>query len=165
MTVRFFPVLLLIALFLLLLGPVPGQTGTFTVRGTGYPPIKAANKAQALLMAKRAALLDGYAAVLRSRQTTPAGGLPDEQFFYEDLAGFIRSVEVVKQTYYADGKVEVVLAGKDETIKHTPLSVQKKQDKPVQPGSMRPVQIDPPKEVSRQQWLAIIEKMVAFSGQ
>ena len=164
---QFFLIPLLTALFLVTTGFVPSHAEEFTVRGMGYPPIKAANKTQALLMAKRAAILDGYATALRSQQTVPAGSMAADHFFYDDLSGFIRSVKVVKQSYYADGKVEVVLTGREEAVKTALPSPRMKKNndkKSIKPVSMKPVQKAAPREVSRQQWLTIIEKMVQFSG-
>ncbi len=163
---QFFLMPLFTALFLVTTGLVPSHAEEFTVHGMGYPPIKAANKAQALLMAKRAAILDGYATALRNHQTVPAGSLAADHFFYDDLSGFIRSAKVVKESYYADGKVEVVLTGRQEADQTTPPSPRiNNEKKSIKPVSMKPVQKAAPREVSQQQWLAIIEKMVQFSGQ
>ncbi len=159
---------LLIPCLVLLLwsGKVQG-TGVF-VHGFGYPPIKAASKRQALLMAQRAAVLDGYARILQQQVAPQDGSGSVDKLFADDLTGFVRSAELVEQTYYDDGKVEVVLKiGRttDKEEQARPLGAGDKERKgyKVKAVSLLPGNKQGSIKVSREEWLQILEKIVTFS--
>ena len=82
------------------------ETDQITVHGIGYPPIRAQNRVQARLLARRAAILDAYRNALKA-----AGATEDEEQkdFYSSLSGFIRGSETVREEYLSDGGVEVTL--------------------------------------------------------
>ncbi len=130
-------------LSLLLLAPVEGSA--VTVEGVGYPPIRTENRAQARLMARRAAILDAYRKVLKIES---GGGLSEE--FYRGLAGFVRGARVVREEYLSDGGVIVTLeVGSGEVSGRTTSG----------PGT----ETGKPERVTVEEWYRVIEKVVVYT--
>ena len=86
----------------------PEGSGTFiTATGTGYPPRGISDKGQAHLLAKRAAMVDGYRNVLNAyKKVSPyiVNGTGTGR-----TSGFIRGTREIDTRYYNNGKVEVIL--------------------------------------------------------
>lgn len=128
-----------------------------TVTGIGYPPIRAVNEAQALAMARRAAMLDAYSRALYENTTFEAS--ESDPHFYRDLSGFIQGMAVAEESYLADGAVKVTLRKKDSSPLPENLSLRRS------PLSMlgRQPEFRAPRSISRQEWSHVIEKIVTFA--
>jgi len=81
------------------------DSDSIIVYGIGYPPIRAQSKAQALLMAKRAAVLDAY----RNALKVISGEVSEtyDKTFYENLSGFIKGMKIISEDYLGDGGVRI----------------------------------------------------------
>lgn len=92
------------------------DSDSIMVYGIGYPPIKAQSKAQALLMAKRAAILDAYRNALR----VVSGEVSEtyDKTFYENLSGFVKGMKIISEDYLGDGgvRIKAIVSLKDLTI-------------------------------------------------
>ncbi len=95
--------------------PAPGappqvQHARVEVTGTGLPPRRVAGTAQGRLMARRAAVVDGYRkiAAATERWRVEAGGTT----YYEPTrtTAFVRGAAVETERYFSDGRVEVDLS-------------------------------------------------------
>lgn len=75
------------------------------VVGIGYPPIQSSSTTQALLMARRAALLDAYRNALRATNQGP--GLNEEGRLLEIISGTVRGSSVLAEEYLDDGGVRL----------------------------------------------------------
>lgn len=85
--------------------PTPGAAGLLVATGRGRQPWRSANKAQARLMAKRAAMVEAYknmAGMLGMSDSQPKEGTGTER-----VKGFIRGARLKEARYYANGDVEV----------------------------------------------------------
>ncbi len=138
------------------------EAGEIAVRGVGYPPVRAVNKTQALLMAKRAAVLDAYANALQ-RNAAYSQNKPgqDDTAFYHQIAGFLKGMVIAKEEYLSDGSVLVELRGAiDISDKQavTPATIDEKSNTAPQSGPLAP------QPVTLMEWSEIIEKMVLFSS-
>jgi hypothetical protein len=79
--------------------------GVLAVIGEGRPPLKVQHKAQARLMAERAAVLDAYGRAARVlSETIPQ--TPPEQ---EGYSGFLRGGRIARSELMPDGSVKVEL--------------------------------------------------------
>ena len=130
-----------------------------TVYGIGYPPVKAQNKAQALLMAKRAAVLDAYRKALAGQEDY-AGPQGEGEGFYRGLSGFVKGLTIITEEYLQDGGVKI-----EATVSKKSMSLFKK-EKQAYPDTPKigPGRVGGPSRVSIEEWYAIIEKMVQFEG-
>jgi hypothetical protein len=130
-----------------------------TVYGIGYPPVKAQNKAQALLMAKRAALLDAYRKAL-SGQEDYAGPHEEGESFYRGFSGFVKGLTITQEEYLNDGGVKI-----EATVSKQDISLS---DKEKYPKGKRlktgPTRMEGPRTVTVEEWYKIIEKMVNFEN-
>jgi hypothetical protein len=129
------------------------------VYGIGYPPIKAQSKAQALLMARRAALLDAYRNALKA--SSGENSEPNEdKTFYEKFSGFIRDMKIISEEYLGDGglKVKTSISLRDVSI------FQKGHNK--KEGSMGylPERLNGPERVTVEEWYRIISGVVRFEN-
>ncbi|MEW6417302.1 MAG: hypothetical protein AB1480_04185 [Nitrospirota bacterium] len=92
------------------------DSDSIIVSGIGYPPIRAQSKAQALLMAKRAAVLDAYRNALR----VVSGEVSEtyDKTFYENLSGFVKGMKIISEDYLDDGgvRIEAIISSKDPSI-------------------------------------------------
>jgi hypothetical protein len=75
------------------------------VVGIGYPPIQSSSTAQALLLARRAALLDAYRNALRATSQVP--GADEEGQLLEVISGTVRGSTVLAAEYLEDGGVRL----------------------------------------------------------
>ena len=86
-------------------GPTPPAASLLVATGRGRQPWRSANKAQARLLAKRAAMVEAYknmAGMLGMADTRLGVGTGTEH-----IRGFIRGARLKEARYYANGDVEV----------------------------------------------------------
>lgn len=140
--------------------------GRITVYGIGYPPVKVQNKTQALLLAKRAAIMDAYRNALNSQKGFHQS--ENEEVFYRRFSGFIRGLTITREEYLNDGgiKIEATVSPKDLFLRK-----KEKSEKRISGGSdfdparkEKPAAIEGPAKVTIEEWYKIIEKMVQFEG-
>lgn len=130
-----------------------------TVYGTGYPPVKAQNKAQALLMAKRAAVLDAYRRAL-SGQGDQAKPYEEGESFYKGFSGFVKGLTITHEEYLNDGGVKI-----EATVSQKDISVFDKGKYPKRKMlKTGPARVEGPRIVTVEEWYKIIEKMVNFEN-
>jgi hypothetical protein len=93
--------------------PIVRQDVTIRAKGAGAPPTKAANAAQARLMAERAAKVDGYRNLLEQAyglqvagSTTVRDFVTQSDVIRTQLDAFIRGAKVSDTRYLDDGSVE-----------------------------------------------------------
>lgn len=145
--------------FLMTAWAVWASDSRITVHGTGYPPVKAQNKAQALLMAKRAAVLDAYRRAL-SGQEDYAGPHEEGESFYRGLSGFVKGLTITHEEYLNDGgvKIEASVLKKDIALFDKEKHPKRKMPK------TGPARVEGPRTVTVEEWYKIIEKMVNFEN-
>ncbi len=142
-----------VLVFFVLCVALEGNAGNITVHGIGYPPIKTVSKSQALLMAKRAAILDAY-----SRIAWRTGETHEEHFFMH-FSGFVRNMEIMQEEFLPDGGVRVSVRMKRNNAllsAHKTPAVEK--SKTSTSGKSAP------RQVSRKEWFQIISTMVSFEA-
>ena len=127
------------------------------IHGIGYPPIRVDDKVQALLLARRAAVLNAYAHALQKKSTATAPAA--DPVFYNDLSGFIRGMTVIRQHFLADGGVEVVMRGETDNIEIQTRGAAR-QDKGVAGAAERKKVSD---LISQEEWFQVIEGKVDIS--
>lgn len=149
----------LVLCFLVLL-PFPGlaeEPSEVLVSGIGYPPVKAESSAQALFMARRAALLDAYRNALNRDKDSD---LASDRYF-QNVAGFLRDVRIVDEAYLDDGAVLMTVAVK------SPQGAQLS-PRTYAPGAhlspAAPRQVSGPSPVSLEEWMRIIARLVRFDA-
>ncbi len=150
----------LLLLFGVTVSPIV-QAGEIVVTGVGYPPVRAMNKTQALLMAKRAAIINAYAnAVQESDFQLQDNHDIDGAVFYQQISGFIKGMSVTKQQYLADGSVQVELRGDLADVE----LISKKMTFTEDSITITPTKtISGPKSVTLNEWQKLIENMVRFT--
>ena len=142
------------SMFLFVYASMTTETGAIdqAVQGVGYPPIKTINKAQALLMARRAAILNAYGKILQCKSEI------NEHNYLLNLSKFIKGMKITQEELLADGGIRVTIS--TEQSAYVPVSGSNSNKKatrqPLQP------QIFTPKQISREQWFKVISSMVIF---
>ncbi len=130
-----------------------GSNQSQLVQGIGYPPVKAKSKTQALLMARRAALLDAYRNTVggqeEGREAFP------ERDAYQGFSAFVRGIELVDEALLADGGVQVTVRVSSGNLREVTSSKG--------PGR-KPEAYAGPRRISEKEWYGIIERMVRFEG-
>lgn len=127
------------------------------VSGVGYPPVRAESSAQALLMARRAALLDAYANALRREKDAEQS----TDLYFQNVAGFLRNIRVLDEAYLEDGAVFLTVAVKsqdDLAVGLTPLV------RGPDGSSAAPKRIAGPSPVTLDEWMRIIARLVQFDA-
>lgn len=82
---------------------------TLHARGIGFEPQRRSlSPVQKRLLAKRAALADGYRNLLRAARHFPKRD-SRSPFKIEEVSGYLKGVEVENSRFYTEGKVEVEL--------------------------------------------------------
>ncbi len=135
------------------IGAAETKAAQKTVQGIGYPPIKSVTKIQALLMARRAAILDAY-----SKLVWRSGERAEESFFVH-LSGFIRATKIISEELLPDGGVRVTMSLEPGMASHVspPLERHTIRVNPI----LQRRQIGP-KQVSQEEWFELISSMVTF---
>jgi len=129
------------------------------ISGIGYPPVKADNKAQALLMARRAAVLDAYRNALRSHSNSTESNR--EGSYYEGLVGFVKGMTIIGEEYLKDGGIKITAS-----VSASDILVPPKSEDPLHKriGKNVPTQYPGPVIVTIEEWFKIIEKIVTFEA-
>lgn len=128
------------------------QASERTVSGVGYPPIKTLTKSQAILMARRAAILDAYAKVARYQY--PDKFKEDESL--QHISTFIRGMKVLHEDFLADGSIQVTVSYGTGSLSSSP-TVQGKAERKKDPVQHQQAGV---KTINRQQWLQVISPFV-----
>ena len=136
----------------------PSGTNHLIFHGIGYPPVKAENKAQALLMARRAAILDAYRNAIRSRFDSTVSN--SEGSYYERLDGFVKGMTIVAEEYLEDGGIKITASVPEVSIFVPPKSEYSKK----KTGGSAPSRRLGPVTVTIKEWFKIIEKVVTFGS-
>ena len=134
------------------------QRSRVLVTGTGFPPHRARGTAQGRLMARRAALVDGYRKIARasSRWHQTAGGRARYQG--ERITAFVRGAAIERERYFSTGRVEVELSAPPPDAVPTPDTPEhwrRFQDSALQAGMVivtTPAPRPDREEISRDQW-------------
>jgi hypothetical protein len=140
-------------------GSVSAETERLVVEGLGYPPVKVQNKAQALAMARRAAVLDACrrALTVLSRQHD-AGS---EKDFYQNVAGFVRGMELIEETYLSDGGLRITASFDRREVRPDSGSA-KVEMAPLVIKRGVPAEL---RHVTREQWYDVIKPMVRIESE
>ena len=128
---------------------------SIVVYGIGYPPIKAESKAQALLMARRAATLDAYRNALKI-SSDEASENRDDKSFYENFSGFMKDMKIISEEYVNDGGVIIKARISAHDIFLLRNDKKKGDDIPERQGG--------PHGVTIEEWYKIISGMVKFGN-
>ena len=136
-----------------------GSEESWLVQGIGYPPVKASSRTQALLMARRAAVLDAYRNAVRGREED--GETLPERDAYEGFSAFVRGIILVDEALLADGGVQVTMRVTRDDI--SPLRT-KDGDVRMMGTDRKPEAYTGPIRVNEEEWYRIIEQMVRFDG-
>lgn len=131
---------------------------SIVVTGIGYPPIKAASRAQALTMARRAAVMDAYSKVLWRQSTVPES--VREETYYLHFSGFIRGMQIEEETLLPDGGIQVRVSSPLPVTaegKNSPVKLKREKIK-------RKISQTTPQPVSLDEWFEIITGIVDTSG-
>lgn len=136
-----------------------GSEEFWLVEGIGYPPVKASSRTQALLMARRAAVLDAYRNALRGREEN--GETLPEWGAYEGFSAFVRGIILVDEALLADGGVHVTVRVARGNF--SPLGG-KGGDVQMTGRDRKPEAYTGPIRISEEEWYKVIEKMVRFDG-
>jgi hypothetical protein len=150
-THHFLPILIIISF---LIASIAIADEPITVQGIGYPPIRVQNSAQARLMAKRAAILDGYRNALKKDLKTQDDEGKD---YYLNLSGFVRGSEVIKEEYLSDGSVRVTLRVFSKDLIKVAKEVKK--EPPLEKGR---VESEKTQSISIEEWYKVIQGMVRY---
>ncbi len=129
---------------------------TVTIQGIGYPPIKAVNKRQALLMARRAAVLDAYGKILWHRTDHSTAKKVDNYFLH--LSGFVRGLNITDEELLPDGGVRIKATVEQPGFIAARPSTGRKSVKKQEDFNLKFA----PKIITRQQWFKVISSMVTF---
>ena len=138
--------------------PAPSGSNHIIFYGIGYPPVKAENKAQALLMARRAAILDAYRNALRSRSDSTESN--SEGSYYEGLVGFVKGMTIIAEEYLKDGGIKITASVSEGNI----LVSSKSEYSKKKIGKNAPTRCLGPVTVTIEEWFKIIEKIVTFES-
>lgn len=128
---------------------------SIVVTGLGYPPIKAVTEAQALAMARRAAILDAYSKIVWRQQSTSVEKVKEATYFLH-FSGFVQNMEITQEKLLSDGGVLLTVRS------IAPLNMQKRNE-PIlkkQNSNKKRVTSTTPKQISKTQWFEIISNSV-----
>jgi hypothetical protein len=129
------------------------------VQGIGYPPVRASGKAQALLMARRAAVLDAYRNAVSGREED--GETLIERDAYKGFSAFVRGIILVDEALLADGGVQVTVRVTRDAF--SPLGARDGDVQVMEKDRKREAYTGPIR-VSEEEWYRVIEQMVRFDG-
>jgi len=140
-------------LLVLLTGSCAWAETQVEVVGIGYPPIQSSSTTQALLLARRAALLDAFRNALRATRQVP--GLDEEGRLLEIITGTVRGTSVLAEEYLDDGGVRL-----RTMVRVSGPPAPRQEQGPHSPRASGPRQ---PKIVSLARWQEIIQAHVKFT--
>lgn len=152
-----YPALLLCVLIFFPIQARSDESPEILVSGIGYPPVRAESSAQALFMARRAALLDAYRNALNMENEAE----PESERYFQNVAGFLRNVRVVDEAYLDDGAVMLTVAVKNmKTLSSAPPAIISG------PGlsAATPRRVSGPTPISLDEWMKIIARLVRFDA-
>ncbi len=143
--------------------PPPGEApvardARLYVTGTGLPPRRAVGTAQGRLLARRAAMVDGYRKIANAtnRWRVEAGGR--ERYNPSNTTAFVRGARLERERYFSDGRVEVdVSAPPPEAVPppNTPEQWRRFQETAARAGMLVVTAPQPRadrQEISREEW-------------
>ncbi len=129
------------------------EKGMIKAAGTGYPPSRITDERQARLLARRAAIVDGYRNLLKSFDNL--SNWIENRNIIDRVSGFLRGARILDTRYFSDGKAEVDL-GLEVTLRRGALRrLEKYRYKVIYVSEItkKPYEV-----ITREEWTELINK-------